>query len=100
MLWSQRRFLNCSLNLNENNGPIVHLDKEIYAKGKERMGLCLIGKELGNKVANHEGLEGAMRAVWKISHNFKVEQTGSNNVFAFHFGKIEELHRALSGRGF
>ena len=64
------------------------------------MGLCLIGKELGNKVANHEGLEGAMRAVWKISHNFKVEQTGSNNVFAFHFGKIEELHRALSGRGF
>ena len=35
----------------------------------------------GNKAVNREGLEGAMKAVWNISHKFTVEMIGISNTF-------------------
>ena len=55
----------------------------MFVQVTEKTELCLIGKVLDNKIANREGLEGAIRAVWKISSYFRVEQTGVSNVFYF-----------------
>ena len=52
--------------------------------------LCLMGKVLGNKAANKEGLERVVSSVWQIPHRIRVEQLGFNNIFIFHFGSVED----------
>ncbi|PON65007.1 hypothetical protein TorRG33x02_272070 [Trema orientale] len=53
-------------NLDEANGPI------------------------GNKSASREDLEGAMNVAWRVPYKVKVEQIGTNIIFKFYFGNIED----------
>ena len=53
-----------SLNLDDRGGPIVRIEEGKYSRGKEKMGLCLIGKILGNKLANWDAFERVMRRAW------------------------------------
>ncbi|PON51882.1 hypothetical protein PanWU01x14_212950 [Parasponia andersonii] len=84
------------LNLDDGDGPVVRLDKGVYSERKETMDLCLVGKILGNKAANRDGLKGALQSTWRIPRTFHVEQIGSNNIFTFHFSNQEDRQRGFA----
>ena len=56
-----------NLNLDDRDVLMVSMDSMAFARGVERMNQCMVGKVLGNKVANQDGLESAIRVAWKIS---------------------------------
>lgn len=58
------------LQLYEDDGLVVCMGKEEYSKRLEKMNLFLVGKVLGNWVANRERLERMLRGVWKICNSF------------------------------
>lgn len=87
------------LNLDESDGPVVRIEKStIYAEGKEKMNLCLIGNIKGSKLANREALEIVLNLAWKFSHRIKGETLSVSNVFAFYFGYAKDKQRVLTGR--
>ncbi|KAF4366842.1 hypothetical protein F8388_013907 [Cannabis sativa] len=85
------------LVLDEGDGPILSLNKAGIEEGKKKMDLCLVGKVIGPRPANKEGIEKAMNGVWKIHHRFQVEELSSNNVFRFFFGCREDRQRVYGG---
>ncbi|PON45814.1 hypothetical protein PanWU01x14_255950 [Parasponia andersonii] len=60
-----------SLNLDDDDGPVVEMSPAIYSNDKDGLELCLVGKFL--------------------------EQIGSNNVFLFHFSTKEYRQHVLAG---
>ncbi|PON97565.1 hypothetical protein TorRG33x02_067670 [Trema orientale] len=51
-----------------------------YSENKGKLDLCLVGKIIGNKLANRDGLESAMKNIWKsleISRSSRLVQTTS-----------------------
>ncbi|PON55776.1 hypothetical protein PanWU01x14_185850 [Parasponia andersonii] len=81
-----------SLNLDE-----VEMTSSAYSENKDKLDLCLVGKIIGNKLANRDGLESAMENISKIPGNFKIEQISSNNIFLFEFRHKEDRLRVLAG---
>ncbi|PON47905.1 hypothetical protein TorRG33x02_321900 [Trema orientale] len=67
------------LCLDEEDGPIMELNKESLNVGKDCLALSLVGKIIGNRPANCEGLENNMKAIWRINHRIRVEDLGNNN---------------------
>ncbi|KAF4375921.1 hypothetical protein F8388_005011 [Cannabis sativa] len=61
------------------------------------MDLCLVGKVIGPRPAYKEGIEKAMKGVWKINHRFQVEELSSKNVFQFFFRSREDRQRVFGG---
>ena len=51
------------MNLDEKDDPMIRMKRETYSKGQERMNLCHIGKVIGNKLVNKQGLMYTMNAV-------------------------------------
>ncbi|PON34018.1 hypothetical protein PanWU01x14_347960 [Parasponia andersonii] len=62
------------------------------------MELCLVGKILGNKVANPEGLRRTMKSVLRLPSSFHSESMDSPNIFIFFFGLKTDRQRILAGR--
>ncbi|KAF4360182.1 hypothetical protein F8388_000051 [Cannabis sativa] len=62
------------LILDEGDGPVLPLNKAGVEEGKKRLDLCLIGKVIGPRPANKEGIVRAMKGVWKINHRFQDRQ--------------------------
>ncbi|KAF4358819.1 hypothetical protein G4B88_023103 [Cannabis sativa] len=85
------------LVLDEGDGPVISLNKAGIEEGKKKMDLCLVGKVIGPRPANREGIEKAMSGVWKIHHRFQVEELSSKNVFRFFFGCREDRQRVFGG---
>uniref|UniRef100_A0A803PWE9 CCHC-type domain-containing protein n=1 Tax=Cannabis sativa TaxID=3483 RepID=A0A803PWE9_CANSA len=85
------------LVLDEGDGPVLSLNKAGIEEGKRRMDLCLVGKVIGPRPANKEGIEKAMKVVWKLHHRFQVEELSSKNVFRFFFGSREDRQRVYGG---
>ncbi|KAF4366329.1 hypothetical protein F8388_017483 [Cannabis sativa] len=85
------------LVLDEGDGPVLSLNKDGIEEGKKKMELCLVGKVIGPRPANKEGIEKAMNGVWKIHHRFQVEELSSKNVFRFFFGCREDPQRVYGG---
>ncbi|KAF4387190.1 hypothetical protein F8388_008824 [Cannabis sativa] len=85
------------LVLDEGDGPVLPLNKVGIEEGKKRMDLCLVGKVIGPRPANRDGIEKAMKGVWKINHRFQVEELSSKNVFRFFFGSREDRQRVFGG---
>ncbi|PON34835.1 Endonuclease/exonuclease/phosphatase [Parasponia andersonii] len=69
------------LILDEDDGPLVQVERSLYEHSKERMDNCLIGKVLGNRIANGEGLRKVMKNVWRVPNSFQVEPMNSTNLF-------------------
>ncbi|KAF4364764.1 hypothetical protein F8388_018440 [Cannabis sativa] len=67
------------LVLDEGDGPVISLNKAGVEEGKKRMDLCLVGKVIGPRPANKDGIEKAMKGVWKLNHRFQVEELNSKN---------------------
>ncbi|KAF4366602.1 hypothetical protein F8388_004266 [Cannabis sativa] len=67
------------LVLDEGDRPVISLNKAGIEEGKKRMDLCLVGKVIGPRPANKDGIEKAMKGVWKINHRFQVEELNSKN---------------------
>ncbi|PON63392.1 hypothetical protein TorRG33x02_276360 [Trema orientale] len=44
-----------SLNLDEDDGPVVEMSLSAYSENGDKLDLCLVGKILGNKLANKDG---------------------------------------------
>lgn len=86
-----------NLHLDDSNGLVVKMDGSKYVGKMDQLAECLVGKVLGNKMANWEGLEWVLRSIWKIPNNFKVEQIGSNNIFLFQFGSVVDKHWVMAG---
>ncbi|KAF4403174.1 hypothetical protein G4B88_027945 [Cannabis sativa] len=74
-------------------GPVLSFNKVAIEEGKKRMDLCLVGKVIGPRPAYKEGIEKAMKGVWKINHRFQVEELSSKNVFQFFFRSREDRQR-------
>ncbi|KAF4375818.1 hypothetical protein F8388_014540 [Cannabis sativa] len=85
------------LVLDEGDGPVLSLNKAGIEEGKKKMDLCLVGKVIGPRPANKEGIEKAMNGVWKIHHRFQVEELSSKNVFRFFFGCREDRQGVYGG---
>ncbi|KAF4359436.1 hypothetical protein F8388_001480 [Cannabis sativa] len=85
------------LVLDEGDGPVLSLNKAGIKEGKKKMDLCLVGKVIGPRPANREGIEKAMNGVWKIRHRFQVEELSSKNVFRFFFRCREDRQRVYGG---
>ncbi|KAF4347816.1 hypothetical protein G4B88_012929 [Cannabis sativa] len=85
------------LILDDGDGPVLHLNKAGVEEGKKRLDLCLIGKVIGPRPANKDGIERAMKGVWKINHRFQVEELSSKNIFRFFFGCREDRQRVFGG---
>ncbi|KAF4363317.1 hypothetical protein G4B88_011714 [Cannabis sativa] len=85
------------LVLDEGDGPVISLNKAGVEEGKKRMDLCLVGKVIGPRPANKDGIEKAMKGVWKLNHRFQVEELNSKNVFRFFFGCREDRQRVYGG---
>ncbi|KAF4368982.1 hypothetical protein G4B88_011810 [Cannabis sativa] len=85
------------LVLDEGDGHVLSLNKAGIEEGKKKMDLCLVGKVIGPRPANREGIEKAMNGVWKIHHRFQVEELSSKNVFRFFFGCREDRQRVYGG---
>uniref|UniRef100_A0A803P9I4 Reverse transcriptase n=1 Tax=Cannabis sativa TaxID=3483 RepID=A0A803P9I4_CANSA len=60
------------LSLDEGVGPVLSFNKVAIEEGKKRMDLCLVGKVIGPRPAYKEGIEKAMKGVWKINHRFQA----------------------------
>ncbi|KAF4363220.1 hypothetical protein F8388_020790 [Cannabis sativa] len=86
------------LRLDEGDGPVLELNKAGIEEGKKRLDLCLVGKVIGPRPANKEGIENAMKGIWKLNHRFQVEELSSKNVFRFIFGSREDRQRVYGGR--
>lgn len=78
------------LRLDERDGLMVQMDQNLYAGGKEKMELCLVGNVLGNNMVNKEGMGEILKQIWRTSHHIRVEELGSSNLFAFHFDCKED----------
>ncbi|KAF4404022.1 hypothetical protein G4B88_014478 [Cannabis sativa] len=85
------------LILDDGDGPVLPLNKVGVEEGKKRLDLCLIGKVIGPRPANKDGIERAMKGVWKINHRFQVEELSSKNIFRFFFGCREDRQRVFGG---
>ena len=51
------------MKLDDSDGLIIHMKKEMYAHGAKKMALYLIGRVLTNKVVNCEVLEDVLNQV-------------------------------------
>ncbi|PON99381.1 hypothetical protein TorRG33x02_049240 [Trema orientale] len=69
------------LNLDEDDGPASHMNQDVFASGRDQIDLCLLGKVLGNQIANLDGLRRVLRQIWHILNSFNVEKIGLNNIF-------------------
>ncbi|KAF4391100.1 hypothetical protein F8388_009522 [Cannabis sativa] len=76
------------LVLDEGDRPVISLNKAGIEEGKKRMDLCLVGKVIGPRPANKDGIEKAMKG---------VEELNSKNVFRFFFGSREDRQRVYGG---
>uniref|UniRef100_A0A803NFI6 DUF4283 domain-containing protein n=1 Tax=Cannabis sativa TaxID=3483 RepID=A0A803NFI6_CANSA len=81
------------LRLDDSDGPVLVLNKAGVEEGKRSLDLSLVGKVIGPKPANKDGIENAMKGVWKLNHRFQVEELSSKNVFRFFFGSREDRQR-------
>ncbi|KAF4372682.1 hypothetical protein F8388_000849, partial [Cannabis sativa] len=85
------------LRLDDSDGPVLVLNKAGVEEGKRSLDLSLVGKVIGPKPANKDGIENAMKGVWKLNHRFQVEELSSKNVFRFFFGSREDRQRVYGG---
>ncbi|PON56648.1 Zinc knuckle CX2CX4HX4C [Trema orientale] len=85
------------LNLDEDDGPIVRINREVYAGGRDRMDLCLVGKVLDNRTVNLEGLRRVLNLVWCILNPFTVEKMSAANVFLFTFTRSNDRQWVFTG---
>ncbi|KAM6567547.1 hypothetical protein CsatA_026675 [Cannabis sativa] len=85
------------LVLDEGDGPVLALNQAGVEEGKKRMDLCLVGKMIGPKPVNKEGIERAMKGIWRINNQFQVEELSSKNVFYFFFGSREDRQQVYGG---
>ncbi|KAF4353952.1 hypothetical protein F8388_011120 [Cannabis sativa] len=86
------------LVLDEGDGPVLALNQAGVEEGKKRMDLCLVGKMIGPKPVNKEGIERAMKGIWRINNQFQVEELSSKNVFCFFFGSREDRQQVQRNR--
>ena len=84
------------LNLDDSDSPVVWMERQIYAEGKEKLDLFLIGKIKGNKLTKREALETIMNLAWRFPHPVKVETLSIMNVFAFYFENVEDRECVLT----
>ncbi|KAF4394178.1 hypothetical protein F8388_005812 [Cannabis sativa] len=85
------------LVLDEGDGPVLALNQAGVEEGKKRMDLCLVGKVIGPKPVNKDGIERAMKGIWRINNRFQVEELSSKNVFRYFFGSREERQQVYGG---
>ncbi|KAF4356882.1 hypothetical protein F8388_003177 [Cannabis sativa] len=97
LLGKKKSFYRKVLILDEGDGPVLSLNKDGVKEGKKKLDLCLIGKVIGARLANKEGIVKAMNGVWKINHQFQVEELNLKNMFWFFFGYKEDRLRSYKG---
>ncbi|PON86373.1 Zinc finger, CCHC-type [Trema orientale] len=85
------------MNLDDRDGPVVYLDKKLYESDKKDMDLCLIGKVLGNKPVNIEGLSEVVGQLWHTPTKVRVKAFGSFNQFSFWFANKDDQQRVYFG---
>ena len=64
------------LQLDDQDGLVVRIDKEKLVDGITKLDLFLMGKVLGNNLVNKDTLEEVIRLVWKMSYLVRVKAKG------------------------
>ncbi|CAA0817977.1 Unknown protein [Striga hermonthica] len=82
------------LDLEESVVPMTESESEA---GFAKLATCLVGKVIGNRNTNKEGLESVFRFIWKTRYSFQIEPKGINNIFLFQFGSVEDMKMVLNG---
>ncbi|PON88433.1 hypothetical protein TorRG33x02_157990 [Trema orientale] len=85
------------LNLDDDDGLVLCMSRDVHAGSRERMELCLVRKVLGNRLAIIKGLRRVLKLIWRIPNSFEVEKLGPDNMFLFMFRMPEDRLRILSG---
>ncbi|KAK9146904.1 hypothetical protein Sjap_006807 [Stephania japonica] len=57
----------------------------------------LVGKIIGNRIANQEAFIKKIKEVWHTIHSFKVEQIARDNLYVFHFQTKDDMLKVASG---
>ncbi|CAA0810071.1 Unknown protein [Striga hermonthica] len=82
------------LDLEEPPIPVAQQDSAV---GLAKLATSLVGKVIGCKNSNKEGLESVLRTIWKTKSSFQIESKGINNIFWFHFGSEEDRNFVFNG---
>ena len=67
------------------------------AASREECRLSLVGRIIGEKVANYTGVKNFSNNVWGYPRNMKVTELGPN-IFQFNFEEEQDRDKALRGR--
>ncbi|PON60658.1 hypothetical protein PanWU01x14_150760 [Parasponia andersonii] len=73
------------------------MNREVYASDRDQMNLFLVGKVLGNRTVNLEGLQRVLNLVWRISNPFTIEKMSAENVFLFMFTRSDGRQQVFTG---
>ena len=84
-------------DLGEKEVGAVDLSWGDVEEGREECRLSLVGRIMGEKIANFTGVKNFTNHVWGYPRNMRVIELGPN-VFLFNFEEEKDKERALNGR--
>ena len=84
-------------DLGEKEAGAVDLSWGDVEEGRKECRLSLVGRIMGEKIANFTGVKNFTNHVWGYPRNMRVTELGPN-VFMFNFKEEKDKERALKGR--
>lgn len=85
------------LHLDIDDTPRVTVVSTESAEGTRKLSQSLVGKIIGGRTPNKEGMESVLRLIWKTKFSFKIEAKGGINTFLFQFSSEEDRNGVLHG---
>ncbi|MDO7987412.1 DUF4283 domain-containing protein [Sweet potato little leaf phytoplasma] len=83
--------------MTEKEGKVIVAEDNKLLFSAEEIDLCLTVKLISNKMANNDALESAMKNVWRVNHNTRIEPAGDNVLFILFKSKMEKARVMNSG---
>lgn len=85
------------LHLDLDETPRVTVAVSESAEGLAKLSLSLVGKIIGGRITNKEGMESVLQLIWKTKYSFQIEAKGGNNTFLFQSGSKDDRKQVLNG---
>ncbi|KAK6143777.1 hypothetical protein DH2020_024125 [Rehmannia glutinosa] len=85
------------LKLEAEDTPTLSVTTDDSNEGYWNISTCLVGKIIGGRTVNREGLESALRIIWKTRFSFQIEAKPGQNIFLFRFTTEEDRNTVYNG---
>ncbi|TXG72528.1 hypothetical protein EZV62_001107 [Acer yangbiense] len=85
-----------ALSIQEKEGLVRILDRDLKDRGKQRLAFCMVGKILSSKLVNRGAFSDVISRIWRVHGGFDIKPL-EGNIFAFHFKTKEDRKRILMG---